>query len=307
MRRFLMALSLVVCSCEQAAELPEVVDYTKTANVSISLTDNLLDSSSDLIAVQLYSVNDGVVNVYGYGLFDSYDFPTLELLTYQSYYLIISVVADGQNIIAYNETESGREYYKPFSQYGALPILADNEFHLSLSTYFGYLNNGVARVVEDGMYVEYAHPSLERYIGYSEIFSVEENTNVAVELKVVYGSVRLEADGLDEGTLTFKFEGAPDLVLTPDNRTLSAPLSLTGTGAGSSDWVADGYSEELSFSVVYTTSRGVETVFYDDGVIELVRGKTQPISVQSSLGVDFTISVESADWEELPEIIIGDI
>lgn len=305
MKRYLIGLSLAVCSCQQAAEMPTPEDDTTTRAVTIVLSDNTETSSSDLIAVQLYSIKDNAINVYGYGLFDSYDFPSVELLTYQSYYFAVSIVADAQNIISYNETDSGREYYKPFSQYGVQPMLADCEFHYSTSISFGYINSGVARIAKDATNIEYSHPSLERWVGYSEIFTPsDESENIAVELKMVYGSVRLTAEGLDEGTLTFKFSGAPDIVLTPEERSVTAPLCLTGTSTGSSEWTEDNYSEEVTYSVVYATDRGVETIFYEDGVMNLVRAKTQPITVQSSLPVDFTISVETGELEDLPEIIL---
>ncbi len=292
-------------ACQKAAAPVPDDEPNEPVSVKIGLdnVDNLGDS--DLIAVQIYKYNGEVRDVYAYGLFDNYSFGELELMSGVEYSASATMVRDGQNIIAKEESGDSPCYYKPFSHYATKPLAVTNSFVVSRN-FFLYMSQGVASIPTEKSYKNYKHPLLERFVGHSEKFEAAENFTINIPLKRVYGAFKLQAKGLTEGKLVFSFDDSQKIILSSEQSERTINMSLKGSLYDEAAWLEDNYNEQVEYSVEYISEDGEVIKMGDEMQIDLVRGKIQPITINVRLTSTLSLTIEQGTMDELPEIVLPD-
>ncbi|MFI3288076.1 MAG: hypothetical protein R3Y61_06340 [Rikenellaceae bacterium] len=271
--------------------------------VKINFQSSEVTSSTDIIAVQIYYHDSDSKTPYAYGLFDSYDLPSIMLENSTKYSFVITSVLDAQNLIYHTSTSGVDNYYLPFGFSAANPAPLDNSFVVSNNILYA-INKGTATITAEEDYEIYTHPQIQRYVGQLNDFYPSVDSVLNIEMRKVYCTLNLAAMNLLSGTLTFEFEGSNSIVLSPDNLEVSVPISLAGNIIDETLWIQDNYSESIEYSVYYRNDSGDKTYFVKDGTLEIVRGATQPITVTVLSSMSFDISFEDDSSYVLDDILI---
>lgn len=196
--------------------------------------------STDLYGISVYydKERDGNINdVYGYGLFDNIADMNISLLTGYKYKFVCSLVKDGKNEVAYNNSrfyydsfssrtegycmpfcnsdqsywEDSFNYSYPSSYYPSSPTPVKNEFILGGSYHLtglgkGGTNNfkaGENTAIHGDNYTEY--PETDRYYGETTDYVPTEGGVVSIEMKRCVFGMKLNVIGVTDGSLRIFF------------------------------------------------------------------------------------------------------
>ncbi len=307
----LIVVSLLFTNCQAPEPISTNSEEQKRAvYFSISAEGNESNnyiksrsSSTDIVAIQIYNANDEKKDAIAYGLFDSYAIPPFELVVGANYIIEATTIINGQKIVAKRNDGS---YYNPFTLTTTKSASLTNSFIESNTPLRNIFKGDTDIQVSSSSRASYKHLFIERFAGNSNTFTAAENMTISINMKRVYGAMRITPEGLTKGSLEIAFDGSPALLLgkTLYGKDTTVNITLAGTETGDATWFANNYSENLLLTATYVSDIGDRTVVITEYPITIVRNKLLPLTIKSSaLGsIDFTI--ESGDMEEQPGINI---
>lgn len=283
------------------------IEGTLDMGDALSYTSSKSESTSDIVAVQIYSIsNNNTKDAVAYGLFDSYtSIEPIELIDGNKYIVEVSSITDGQDTVS--QRSDGGGFYKPFllSSYTSNYTTILNYFTYS-SLYFTGLAKGETEIAISSSRRElYNHPFIERYYGCSEEFiASEDNSKIGVNLKRVYSILRFTCTNLQEGSIKLLIEGAPELEFTVADNDIEkdVSISLSGTELGDSSWSNDEYQEVLKYDLIHYSDLGIQTTLTSDGEITIYRNKIHPATIRVNVKNSLDISIEQDDMEIVGEV-----
>lgn len=311
----------ILSGCKSAAPIADSEQEKKSVQVSLSFdieggleiedpystTGNKSTASTDIIAVQIYSVDDqGAKSAVAYGLFDSYSsIEDVELIEGTKYIAEVSTMIDGQTFVA--ERTDGGGFYSPFllSSYSMNSTTVLNYFTYS-SLYFTGLAKGDTEISASSTRRDtYTHPFAERYYGCTEVFAAsEQNSSISLDIKRVYSVLRLKCENLANGTVQLKINGSPVLEFSSEDNDVERDIniSLAGTEIGDSSWSEDDYSEVITYDLIHYSSSGAESTLTSGGQMTLYRNKIHPATIKVNIQNGLNVSVEQGEMEVLGEV-----
>lgn len=302
--KFLIAIAttfLASACVEPAQKIPSPSD--ELCPVKLSIDNNALNPQQDLIAIQIYQHTKTGKFAYAYGLFDTYEIPAIMLTNNVEYSFAATTVVDAKNKIYATTTDEITQYYPPFGFSLHNPTSLDNKFYVSTNL-FSLIARGLAVVNQGDDKKIYSHPQIQRYMGVSETFSPQATPEVNIQLKKVYTTLNITANNLKQGSLTFDIDDSAPIILTKDQPQKQIDISLEGSLTNANQWLKDGYSESVEYSIYYTAPSDEIIYFANKEKLKLTRNTIQPITINITSSSSITLSIESEEETVLEEITI---
>ena len=228
-------MTLLVClgfaACYSEVEKPTTKEYY---TVKLGLVGEIIDviyeplvtrttSVDDLYGIQVYSApnqdSDSTTwTAFAYGLFDTTDDISINLLKGYKYKFVATMVRDGKNKIQRPQSDE-LTFNKPFdakdnsiAAFGSATVT--NSFNYQSSTQFFGLGQGLTSLAEGGAK---NHPNTERFYGELVDYIPGDNGDKAkIHMKRTSFGAKFIAKGklAKEGTLKIVMESAPNMELT---------------------------------------------------------------------------------------------
>lgn len=288
------------------AHLNLATETTTQIPQSASNTPPTTVDTSNLVAIQIYSISKEVLTPYAYGIFRSLSIASVDLIENQQYSIEATVIIDGQNKIA-RRTADGA-YRRPMTV-GSIPQpITDNFIYTSQS--LGYISRGETDTPANGnFYDTYNRPHIARYAGYIERITARESTPISIAARRVFCALSLRAEGLAKGSLEVAINGAPTILIPSqyNNRDTVIIMSLAGTTPPSSRWTNDNYSETAACTMNYINTDGSKTPITAPGglMLTLKRNYIHPITVHIDKPLSPSITLETGAMIEDDQIVIN--
>lgn len=310
----LLMLSLAT-SCEKSEQPtpaePEYVTVSLGLDVSLDYDYEPLtraEENNDLYGIQVnYAVptsGDYDWKPFAYGVFDSTDNLTINLLKGYEYKFIATMIKDAkEKLPSYEKWENdeyvGNSYSEPFS------FISSANFKYGLEDHEYSLQHGATRLeISPGSlsYVAYDHPNVERYYGELEGYIPGDNGGKAkIQLKRTSFGAKYIAKGNNatSGTLEILMNEAPQLNL---NLAESNQISEIYTFERVRDaWLDNNYSETIPVVLRLVREDG-SVVPFGTHNITFKRNATTVVNINTdSSGESSGVGVEIVDGGEMPE------
>ena len=318
----LLMLSLAT-SCENSSEQPNTP--TEPEYVTVSLGVNFVDldvtyeplsraqENNDVYGIQVYSAvpTSGEYDwqPFAYGVFDSTDNLTIDLLKGYEYKFVATMVKDGKEKLVMEDRWENGEYvgkyfYCPFDSFISDNFTYGPEDHWALQ----YGTSNLPYI--DGYSAMVDHFNSERYYGELEGYAPVDNGGKAkIQLKRTSFGAKYIAKGKNttNGTLEILMDSAPQLNL---NLAESNQCSEIYTFYNLRDaWLEGNYSETISVLIRLVREDG-SVVPFGTHNITFKRNATTVVNINTdSSGESSGVGVEIVDGGEMPvgdEITIKD-
>lgn len=260
---------LLLSGCKNDDDSPKEEKYVEaTIRLEGEILEKLSTSfASDDEKKDLYGIDvlyaDYDETPYAYGLFDDLRLAKVKLLKGKKYIFRIMVVPDGKKLCYdhlygnYKDIFS-RKVENSGGSYGESCPLT-NEFNYHKELHFWMFNNPI-----QSFYYEI-------YTGYVPEYSAETDNIIAINMKRMFGYIKLKAKNLLHGKLEFQFisdtkfpitrtnYGYPIIyTLTPDNMDTKFTYSLRFWGNGNRE-MSDNYSFISNYTVRWIDNNGKST------------------------------------------------
>ena len=312
----LLMLSLAT-SCDNSSEQPNTPTEPEYVTVSLGLNVELdyeyepltrAEENNDLYGIQVkYAVptsGDYDWNPFAYGVFDSTDNLTINLLKGYEYKFIATMIKDAKEKLPsseqwVNDEYVGNKYSEPFD------FIQSANFKYGLEDHENKLQRGATRLeIRPGAlsYVAYDHPNVERYYGELEGYIPGDNGGKAkIQLKRTSFGAKYIANGNNatSGTLEILMNEAPQLNL---NLAESNQISEIYTFERVRDaWLDNNYSETIPVVLRFVREDG-SVVPFGTHNITFKRNATTVVNINTdSSGESSGVGVEIVDGGDMPE------
>ena len=310
----MLSMLSLATSCENSEEpiTPAEPEYV-TVSLGVDFVDldvtyeplSRAQENNDLYGIQVYSAvptsGDYDWKPFAFGLFDSTDNLTINLLKGYEYKFIASMVKDGKEKLALEDRWENDEYVGKYCYWPFDSFISDNftyglDDHSSLqfgSSYLPYI---------DGYSYSVRHLNSERYYGELEGYAPADNGGKAkIQLKRTSFGVKyiVKGNNATSGTLEILMDSAPQLNL---NLAESNQISEIYTFYNIRDaWLDDNYSETIPVVLRLVREDGT-TVPFGTHNITFKRNKTTVININTDdCGESSGVGVEFIDGGEMPD------
>ena len=289
------AAAWTACSRELAAGTPEneprcrevsltlAGEVTGDVDISQEPLSKAAGGDGDLYVINVYSKESaGAANrLYAYGTFDHASGLNLSLDEGYLYEFRVTYIPDARE---------------------ALNWINDSVYSWQLENYQGTLMNRFVRATsyDDGGFdatagriynkadgMSYYRPRLDRYYGELLDFDPSASATATINLyRAVFG-VRLNIEGLTEGTLTFSMADAPDIVVRADSLYTPEVVCQFYYPDRVAEAVADGeeYTENAWTTIEWTNDAGDRTVTLHNYTLTYTRVKRSIFNITLEQGV----------------------
>lgn len=264
---FLLGTLLLATSCNKDSMSSNTATYGEEITIGIStqsegITYEPLGSKSvesgDLIAMQIFQVEDGTETPYAQGLFESLDGLSFKGTSGATYKVVSTIVKDGVNTIE----KSDDIYAKPFESATSSEFTYTTEEMEGISTSTATLTDGE----------EYTVPSIDRYYGLTSKLVTADDASISISLKRMSFGFAIDADDQITSDFIVSIAGAPEVTFTSEDDFFIFSHSDI-VAAYEFDESDESYSETLD--VVITTS---DNASYFDGEISFQRNKLATVA-----------------------------
>ncbi len=248
-------MSIAIVSCNKNDDpvvdpnaQEECVIKISTSGISYSdLTKSrAVDNTTDLLGVQIYTVEDGVNTPYANGLFSDWSALQFTGYTNTTYKIVASLVVDAQTVIYLD----GATYGKPFETAKGDEFVYDDIELTALSKSTATLADGTLSSI----------PNVDRYYGEASKLITASDLSISTQMKRVAFGVQATGELEDSESVTIKISGAPEVELLKDEYAIFTHQYITE--AYEADESDDNYSENINTEVLRNGS-----AVYSDNIV----------------------------------------
>lgn len=300
------AAAWTACSRELPAGMPEnepryrevsltlAGEVTGDVDISQEPLSKAAGGAGDLYVVNVYSKESaGAANrLYAYGTFDHADGLNLQLDEGYLYEFRVTYVPNAAEVL--NWVDDTTYSWQLENYQGTLM----NRFVRATSYDDGGFDATAGRIYNKADGMSYYRPRLDRYYGELLDFDPSASATATINLyRAVFG-VRLNIEGLTEGTLTFSMADAPDIVVRADSVYTPEVISQFYYP----DRVAEGgdYTENAWTTVEWVNDAGDQSVELHNYVITYTRLKRTIFNINLSPSTRTKSGAPALTVEEIP-------
>ena len=317
----MLSMLSLATSCETSSALPEQpTTPTEPEYVTVSLGVDFVDldvtyepltraqESKDVYGIQVYSAVPSSDKYdwqpFAFGVFDSTDNLTINLLKGYEYKFVAAMIKDAKEKLIWHEYWDNDEYVDNYEYFYS--TISDN-FTYGISDAGSTLGDGHTFLPTSGNgWGNYHHPNVERYYGELEGYTPADNGGKAkIQLKRTSFGAKYIAKGknANNGTLEILMDGAPQLNL---NLAESNQISEIYTFEHVRDaWLEDNYSETIPVMLRLVRDDGTivplgtHNLTFKRNATTVVNINTDDCSESSGVGVEFIDSGDMPDGDEI--------
>ena len=290
MKKILLSLSAILTllfssSCTEEVSMDEnTVDNEEYVTVNIKLGGEILNvtqepmtkglTSNDLTAIQ---INEVVVNdyeeevPYAWGLFDDVSNISVKLKKGSKYDIEATTVIDGKVILGF----SSDGYYDPFYLSNGSTFVT-NIMDVSSTSRFHRLASSYVQIKED-QNIMYNFSKADKYY-YTNVFVVEENSDISFDMKRVSSGLKIIANNLIEGSLLVESSDFSNIEINPGeeyDEIYTIPWDIKGI---KDNWSRDDCKVSTMMTFTYQDASGEKNQIASQK-IEFTRNKKTVITV----------------------------
>ena len=290
MKKILLSLSAILTllfssSCTEEVSMDEnTVDNEEYVTVNIKLGGEILNvtqepmtkglTSNDLTAIQ---INEVVVNdyeeevPYAWGLFDDVSNISVKLKKGSKYDIEATTVIDGKVILGF----SSDGYYDPFYLSNGSTFVT-NIMDVSSTSRFPRLASSYVQIKED-QNIMYNFSKADKYY-YTNVFVVEENSDISFDMKRVSSGLKIIANNLIEGSLLVESSDFSNIEINPGeeyDEIYTIPWDIKGI---KDNWSRDDCKVSTMMTFTYQDASGEKNQIASQK-IEFTRNKKTVITV----------------------------
>ena len=278
---FSALLMVFVVSCSKTDDFnsqglgEEMLIGISTSGIEYEPLPNPTRSSDgeNLLAVQVYEVENGNYTPYAKGLFNNWN--TLNFKGYSGtiYKVEATMVVDATSKLQ----KVGEVYGKPFG------LSAENSFVYDSEPITG-IASSTATLADN---TEYAIPTIDRYYGYSEKQVTQADATITTSMKRMAFGVK--TSGLDK-EVTINVAGAPSVALS------AGAMAIYSLGDFNAAYTADETTESYGETLAVEIIKGGSSIYNED--VEFQRNKLAIITIDGSdvsIGFEFEDAFEDKD------------
>ena len=253
----LLAIMLFSTSCSSddvvTPDSQEPKEYTVSFNLVGDITDVTQTPlsraySGDLYGIQIYSKSKhgGAEYIpYAWGLFDKVDNLKVTLAGGYYYKFVCTYINDGGWKI-FGPTEYDSPTDVAYTPYGApFSKKLTNVFTRSETDEMNGLGKGMSHFLIDDEYWNFAYldrPESERYYGEVTDYVPSENGSIFIDMKYTVFGCYFKVEGLSEGYISIKLEGAKEMFIEHPYTSESAILTFKDVASA---FANTSYSEDI--------------------------------------------------------------
>lgn len=277
MNRVLLALFLLIttisCTNKIDDNRPVIDQFTLKLALTGDFKNNIEElatktDDNDMIAVQVYqkSTESGdKYKPYSYGLWNN-NLQGAELKINKGflYRFEATLVENAKDLIASSLEGAMRQPFYISGTGGDSRV--NNKFIYSSINYFSGLHQGTSALINGKSYNLYSRPILNRYYTNLEDVTIEQDTQVILELKRIVFGLKYNVIGLTEGKVLIELEGVPKIELNNDNHsTLQSIICFQGSSIDIGDWMRSDYQEKIQYVVHWEKANGTKIEILKSG------------------------------------------
>ena len=260
------------------------------------------EENNDLYGIQVYSTlapatESSSWTKFAYGLFDTTNNLTINLIRGYEYKFVATMVKDGKNKIT-----DGNSFYGPFNH----SAVAGESVNTPITDGFTYDHEGFDALANGNTYLKnphaiYSHPNVERYYGELVGYMPGENDSKAtIELKRTSFGAKYIAKGnfAANGALEILMDHAPQLNLNlAEGNEVSEIYTFSNVRAA---WLDENYTETISVTLRLAYADGT-TEPLGTHSITFKRNTTTVVNVDLSVNGENGVGIEVTESGEMPE------
>ncbi len=258
-------------------------EITGTVDINQEPLSKAEGGADDLYVINVYSKESaGAANrLYAYGTFDHADGLHLQLEEGYLYEFRVTYIPNAAEVL--NWVDDTTYSWQLENYQGTLM----NRFVRATSYDDGGFDATAGRIYNKADGMSYYRPRLDRYYGELSDFDPSASATATINLyRAVFG-VRLNIEGLTEGTLTFSMADAPDIVVRADSVYTPEVMSQFYYPDRVAEAVADGeeYTENAWTTIEWTNDAGDRTVTLHNYTLTYTRVKRSIFNITLEQGV----------------------
>ena len=317
----MLSMLSLATSCETSSALPEQpTTPTEPEYVTVSLGVDFVDldvtyepltraqESKDVYGIQVYSAVPSSDKYdwqpFAFGVFDSTDNLTINLLKGYEYKFVAAMIKDAKEKLIWHEYWDNDEYVDNYEYFNS--TISDN-FTYGISDAGSTLGDGHTFLPTSGNgWGNYHHPNVERYYGELEGYTPADNGGKAkIQLKRTSFGAKYIAKGKNSksGTLEILMDGAMQVNLNlAESNQVSDIYTFDNVYEA---WFDNNYSETIPVVLRLvredgtTVPLGTHNLTFKRNATTVVNVSMDDASEASGVGVEFLESGEMPDGDEV--------